>query len=80
MVGFAVLAGLAIPAFPKLSLIALFWILAVFGAGIEAIQSIPALGRAPSFEDWLADILGAGAILLVVGGILRGLVAGQAKD
>ncbi|UAB78965.1 VanZ family protein [Erythrobacter sp. SCSIO 43205] len=64
---FVVLATLAALAFPQLSLTRVFVGLAVFGGLIELVQSIPSLGRKPSFMDWLADIIGAGSTLMLFG-------------
>lgn len=67
LMAFLVLATLAAFAFPRVSLIRLFLGLAVFGAAIELIQAIPALGREASWLDWLADVLAAAAALILSG-------------
>lgn len=64
---FAALAVLIAPAFPKAPLILLFWVLALIGGVIEGIQAIPVVGRVPSLDDWLADIVASGTALAIVG-------------
>ncbi len=71
------LAGLIAPAYPKRSLLLLFFGLIIAGALIEAVQAIPMIGRTASFEDWVADILAAGLVLISVG-LLRKLRLGSA--
>lgn len=69
VLAFLALAGLAAFAYPRLPLIMIFIGLAFFGAGIEAVQAIPALGREASWMDWLADLGAAAVVLLAVGAI-----------
>ena len=58
-----VLAGTGWPRFPLLRLAV--W-LALVGAGIEAVQSIPALHRTADWRDWVADSVAILAGLLPV--------------
>ena len=74
VLAFATLAGLVAPAYPRASLWLLFAGLVVFGALIEWVQAIPALGRDSSFDDWIADVVAAGTILALVG-LARQLLA-----
>ena len=67
MLAFAVLAALVAPAYPSKPLWALFWGLAVFGAVIEFTQMFAGHGRQASYEDWVADIVAAGGVLLAIG-------------
>lgn len=67
VLAFLVLAGLAAFAYPRIHLIVIFLGLALFGGAIEVVQAIPELGRDPSWLDWLADVVAAGAVLLSVG-------------
>lgn len=69
VLAFLVLAGLAAFAYPRLHLIMIFIGLALFGAAIEAVQAIPALGREASWIDWLADLGAAAVVLLAVGAV-----------
>jgi VanZ family protein len=69
VLAFVVLAALAAFAYPRLHLIMIFIGLALFGAAIEVVQAIPALGREASWMDWLADLGAAAVVLLTVGAI-----------
>jgi VanZ family protein len=60
---FYVLTWLATAAFPRRSLITIALALFGFGALIEIVQAIPALGRDSDIKDWVADILGVLATL-----------------
>lgn len=62
--GFYVLTLLAAAAFPRR---ALFWLalaLSAYGALIEGIQALPAVGRDADFWDWVADTVAVAAALL----------------
>ena len=63
IVAFAVLAGLAAAAYPKVRLVGIGFGLAAFGALIELVQLIPALGRDGSLMDWVADIAAVAVVL-----------------
>lgn len=67
ILAFLVLGSLSAMAYPEIRLFTLFLSLALFGGLIEAVQSIPSLGREPSFLDWLADMAAAGAALTIAG-------------
>jgi len=66
ILAFLVLTALAAAAYPRLPLLLIFAGLACFGGGIEAVQSIPELGRQPSWMDWFADVAAIAAMLLVI--------------
>jgi VanZ family protein len=70
MLAFAVMAGLALPALPRVHPLAIAVWLAGFGALIEILQEIPALHRDSSFADWIADMI-AVTIVLILGAPLR---------
>lgn len=63
ILAFTVLAGLALPAFPRTSPLKIALGLSLFGAGIEGVQALPMLHRDSSALDWLADTLAATAVL-----------------
>ena len=64
---FFVLAGLALRGFPHAPRQLIVERLSFFGAGIEVLQSIPALHRDCDVFDWATDTVGAAiAVLLVV--------------
>jgi hypothetical protein len=65
MVAFAVLASLASNAYFRSSLVKIGVGLAAFGAVIELLQAIPALGRNASAMDWAADCAALAVVLLV---------------
>ena len=64
MAAFAVLAAIALLAFPGMSRVRLALGLSAFGAGIELAQAIPALHRDSDVRDWLVD---TAAVVLVLG-------------
>lgn len=66
ILAFAVLAMLGSLAYPRVKLVVIALALSAFGAGIELIQTIPAISRDGSAADWLADTLAAGVVLLLV--------------
>lgn len=65
MIVFALLASLASHAYYRASLLKIGLGLAAFGALIELLQSIPALGRTASMMDWVADCVAAAVVLAV---------------
>ncbi len=67
MFAFATLALLAALAYPKMPLLRLTERLALYGAMIELIQSIPALHRSCDIVDWVADMIAIVAVLATVG-------------
>lgn len=71
IMAFLVVAALASIAFPRVPVWMLFIGLALFGGLIELVQSIPSLGREPSWLDWAADIAAAGVVLAIAGLIRR---------
>ena len=62
---FALLAGLALLAFPQASRRLIVERLSFFGAAIEVLQSIPALHRDCDPLDWATDTLGAAVVVLL---------------
>lgn len=70
MLAFAALTGVGCLAWPQLPFWRLALWLALFGAGIEVLQSIPALHRDSDWHDWLADSVA----ILVAGLVARGLL------
>lgn len=64
-VAFAVLAGLATASFPSTPAFTILIGLSAFGAMIEALQAIPALGRDGDPLDWVADTIAAAAVICV---------------
>lgn len=76
---FAVLAALALPAFPRTAAWRTFLLLAIFGAVIELLQDIPDLHRDSSFYDWLADC-GAVLAVLAIGAPLRRTILGREAE
>jgi VanZ family protein len=64
---FVVLGALGFFAYPRTSLLTLGVRLSLFGALIEMVQAIPALGRDSDVLDWIADTVAAALIL----GLLR---------
>jgi VanZ family protein len=71
MLAFATLAALAAAAYRQTSLLVILLGLSAYGALIELIQLIPALGRDAELVDWLADTVAAGAVLLVAAFVRR---------
>ena len=63
IIAFAVLAALASAAYRRMSKLALFAGLALLGAVIELVQTIPSLHRDGDVGDWIADIVAAGLVL-----------------
>jgi VanZ family protein len=63
---FVVLGALGFFAYPGFSLLALGVRLSLFGALIELVQAIPALGRDSDVLDWIADTLAVAVILSVL--------------
>ena len=66
MAAFAVLAGLARFGFPAASQWRIIERLSFLGAGIEVLQSIPALHRDCDAWDWAADTLAATVAVVVL--------------
>jgi VanZ family protein len=66
IVAFAVLALLARIAFWEARALSIFVSLSLFGALIECVQLVPALGRDADIVDWLADIVAILSVLLIV--------------
>lgn len=66
MMAFFTLTVLAGTGWPKASLLrAALW-LSLVGAGIEVVQTIPALNRDSDWRDWVADSLAIAAALVPV--------------
>ncbi|HEX8214858.1 MAG TPA: VanZ family protein [Allosphingosinicella sp.] len=65
MIAFAALASLASHAYYRASLLKIGLCLAGFGALIEILQSIPALGRDASVMDLVADCAAIAVVLTV---------------
>lgn len=63
IIAFAVLALLAVFAYPRARLLTILAGLSLFGALIELVQMIPALNRTAVWIDWAADTLAAAAVL-----------------
>lgn len=63
IIAFAVLAALASAAYRRTSKLALFAGLALLGAVIELVQTVPSLHRDGDVVDWMADIVAAGLVL-----------------
>lgn len=68
ILAFAVLAALALAAFPRASRWRLAERLSFFGALIEVGQSIPALHRDCDIRDWVADTLAIAVVMLAWSG------------
>lgn len=71
MLAFAVLAGLAVFGFSRVAIWKLFLTFAVFGGTIELVQALPIVGRDGDWSDWLADLVTAGTMLAIGGGLRR---------
>jgi VanZ like family. len=67
MAAFATLALLGAWAYAGAALWQLLAGLSLYGALIEIVQAIPALGRDCDVKDWIADTVAAGAVLLLIG-------------
>jgi hypothetical protein len=63
---FAALTLLGSLAYPRLSLLKLALALSAFGAGIELVQGLPAVGRHREFMDWIADSAAVAAVVIVM--------------
>ena len=63
---FAVLGALGFFAYPRSRPLSLCVRLSLFGALIELVQAIPALGRDSDVLDWIADTLAAALILFLL--------------
>lgn len=68
---FMTLAGLAPFAFPRVPVIVIGAALALFGAGIEFLQLIPALHRDAELSDWIVDVMAVAAVLAAAGWLRR---------
>lgn len=66
IVAFALLALLARIAFWEAGALSIFVGLSIFGALIECVQLVPALGRDADIFDWLADNAAVLLVLLIV--------------
>jgi len=66
MVAFGALGLLGAWAYTRAALLRLLVGLSLFGAFIELVQAIPALGRDSDVKDWIADTFACGVALLVV--------------
>lgn len=64
ILAFSVLSALAASAYPGVRLLKTGAALSLFGASIEALQSIPQLHRDASVLDWAAD---TAAVVIVLG-------------
>lgn len=67
---FAVLGSLAVFGFPQAPPRLIVERLSFFGAGIEVLQSIPALNRDCDAFDWATDTLGAAVAVLLLARLL----------
>lgn len=63
ILAFSVLAALGANAYPRIRLLKLGASLSLFGALIEALQTIPQLNRDASAIDWLADTAAVAVVL-----------------
>ena len=70
LAAFAGLAALAAMAYPRVRLPRIAIGLALYGALIEIVQSIPALRRSAELMDWMADIAGL-ALALAAAALIR---------
>lgn len=77
ILAFLVITCFATLAFPRVRLRVLLLGLVSFGAAIEIVQSIPELGREPSWLDLFADI-GAICTVLLIAAAKRGRLSRQA--
>lgn len=66
MLAFFTLTFLAGAGWPRLPLLRAAAWLALFGAGIEVVQAVPALHRDSDWRDWVADAVAIGAALVPV--------------
>lgn len=67
MLAFATLTALAAMAYPRTPLLRIVERMALLGAMIELIQSIPALHRDCDILDWLADMAAVLVVIAAVG-------------
>ena len=65
MLAFFTITFLARAAYPRLSVLALFVLLAGFGAFIELSQAVPFIHRDAEWDDWYADVIAIVAGLLL---------------
>ena len=72
----AVHGALSRGAFAVTVLVSLAVLLVLWGAVSEVLQGIPVLDRDPALGDWLADVLGALAGLLIWAAVDRRRSAG----
>ena len=63
---FATLGVLGAWAYAGAALLQLFVGLSLFGALIEVVQAIPALHRDSDVKDWIADVIAAALVLLLI--------------
>lgn len=70
MLAFATLGAIAAAGWRQRSIAILLVWLAGFGAGIEVLQTIPALHRDGDWRDWVADIMASAAALGAVRALL----------
>jgi len=70
LIAFAGLTALAAAAYPRTRLVKIAIGMAVYGALVEIVQSIPALNRQAELLDWVADIAGI-ALTLAALALLR---------
>ena len=61
--GFYVLTGLAVAAFPRGNLFVIAVSLSAFGALIELVQGLSFVGRDRDFQDWVTDSVAIGMAL-----------------
>lgn len=66
---FAVLTTLAVLAYRQVHWTRIFWALIGFGALIECVQMIPALGRDAEWMDLVADGAAVAVMLLFINGV-----------
>jgi hypothetical protein len=60
-IAFYVLAGMGAASLPRRPLWVPALFLAVYGAAIEGLQALPAIGRDAEWADWAADLIAIGA-------------------
>ena len=66
IIAFVVLTGLARLAYPRVRAVTLLLAFAGFGALIELVQMVPALGRTAALDDWIADVVATIVVLAVL--------------
>ena len=69
IIAFTALGVLAASGYRRTPVWQLLLGLAAFGAVIEVVQAIPLLHRDSDILDWVADIVAAGAVLGLAGGL-----------